>query len=57
MQTTCLDLTDLPFTPRSGDTVYVMGGPGDAVTAQDLASWWDSIPYEVICLLGKNKKD
>lgn len=57
MQTTCLDLTDLPFTPRSGDTVYVMGGPGDAVTAQDLASWWDSIPYEVTCLLGKNKKD
>lgn len=57
MQTTCLDLTDLPFKPQSGDTVYVMGGPGNAVTAQDLAEWWGSIPYEVLCLLGKNTRD
>ena len=32
MQTTCLDLTDLPFTPAPGDSVYVLGGPGHAVS-------------------------
>ncbi|WP_458400285.1 alanine racemase [Mailhella sp.] len=57
MQTTCLDLTDLPSTPLPGDDVYVMGGPGNAVTAQDLATWWGTIPYEVTCLLGKNSRD
>ena len=60
MQMTCIDLTPLldkkghlPVKP--GDDVYVLGGPGDAVTAQDLAGWWDTIPYEVTCLLGKNR--
>ena len=57
MQTTCLDLTDLPFEPKVGDRVYVMGGPGDAVSAQELADWWNTIPYEVICLLGKNTRE
>ncbi len=57
MQSTCLDLTDLPIPPKAGDMVHVMGGPGDAVTAQDLAAWWGTIPYEVICLLGKNTRD
>ena len=57
MQMTCVDLTDLPCPPVPGDDVWVMGGPGDAVTAQDLAGWWDTIPYEVICLLGKNRRD
>ena len=57
MQTTCLDLTDLPFTPQPGDIVHVMGGPGHAVTAQELADWWGTIPYEVLCLLGKNSRD
>ena len=56
MQTTCLDLTDLPSTPKTGDTVYVMGGPGHTVTAQDIAKWWGTIPYEVICTLGKNSR-
>lgn len=56
MQSTCLDLTDLPVVPKAGDLVHVMGGPGDAVTAQDLANWWGTIPYEVICLLGKNTR-
>jgi alanine racemase len=56
MQTTCLDLTDLPCPPKTGDTVYVMGGPGNAVTAQDIAGWWSTIPYEVICALGKNSR-
>lgn len=56
MQMTCVDLSDLPYTPAIGDTVYILGGPGHAVSAQDIASWWGTIPYEVTCLLGKNKK-
>ncbi|MBR3881329.1 MAG: alanine racemase [Mailhella sp.] len=56
MQMTCVDLTDLPFTPKAGDMVHVLGGPGHAVSAQELADWWGTIPYEVICLLGKNSR-
>ncbi len=62
MQMTCLDLTALvdkngllPVKP--GDAVHVLGGGGDAVTAQDIALWWNTIPYEVTCLLGKNRTD
>ena len=42
-----------PFFHLSG----VEGGPGHAVTAQELADWWGTIPYEVLCLLGKNSRD
>lgn len=59
MQMTCLDLTSLladGLPVKAGEEVYILGGPGDAVTAQDLANWWDTIPYEVTCLLGKNRK-
>ncbi len=60
MQMTCVDLTSLlaggKLPVKAGDEVYALGGPGDAVTAQDLALWWTTIPYEVTCLLGKNTK-
>lgn len=57
MQMTCVDLTDLPTPPVPGDTAYVLGGPGNGVSAQELAGWWGTIPYEVTCLLGKNKME
>lgn len=57
MQMTCVDLTDLPVPPAPGDEVYILGGPGNAVSAQELADWWGTIPYEVTCLLGKNRID
>lgn len=57
MQMTCVDLTDLPRIPAPGDAVYILGGPGNAVSAQDIAAWWDTIPYEVTCLFGKNKPE
>ena len=57
MQMTCVDLTDLPTLPKPGDTVHILGGPGDAVTAQELADWWGTIPYEVTCLMGKNRTE
>ena len=55
MQMTCVDRTDLPEPPAPGDLAYILGGPGNAVCAQELAEWWGTIPYEVTCLLGKNK--
>ena len=57
MQMTCVDLTDLPCPPAPGDVVHILGGPGNAVSAQELAGWWGTIPYEVTCLLGKNRRD
>ncbi len=57
MQMTCVDLTGLPDLPKVGDRAWIMGGEGDAVTAQDLADWWNTIPYEVLCLLGKNPRE
>ena len=56
MQMTCVDLTDLPILPRPGDLAWILGGSGNAVSAQDLAGWWGTIPYEVLCLLGKNHR-
>ena len=44
---------DLPVRP--GDEAFILGGPGHAVTAGELAEWWGTIPYEVTCLLGKNR--
>ena len=57
MQMTCVDLTELPAPPSPGDRAYVLGGPGNAVSAQEIADWWGTIPYEVTCLLGKNKTE
>lgn len=57
MQMTCIDLSGLPEPPQAGDDVYVLGGPGNAITIQELADWWGTIPYEVICLFGKLRTD
>ena len=58
MQRTCLDITGFPekgVNVRPGDEAFILGGPGHAVTAGELAEWWGTIPYEVTCLLGKNR--
>lgn len=58
MQMTCLDITGFPkkgVNVRPGDEAFILGGPGHAVTAGELAEWWGTIPYEVTCLLGKNR--
>ncbi len=54
MQMTCLDLSSLPFIPAKGEDAFALGGPGNAVTAQEMAQWWGTIPYEVTCALGGN---
>jgi alanine racemase len=56
MQMTGVDVTDIPET-RAGDRAFLLGGPGQAVTPEELAGWWGTIPYEVFCLLGLNPKE
>lgn len=56
MQMTALDVSAVPDT-RMGDMVWLMGGPFDAaLSVQDLACSWDTIPYEAMCLLGYNTR-
>jgi len=56
MQLTAVDVTALPHTV-AGDTAWILGGSGaGAITANDLAQWWGTIPYEVFCLLGLNRR-
>ena len=44
-----VDVTDLPFDVNPGDSVTLMGRSGDAVIdAWDLATWADTIPYEIL---------
>ena len=50
-----LDVSGVPET-RAGDLAWVLGGPAEAgerpVDAQELARLLDTIPYEVLCLMG-----
>jgi len=54
MQLTAVDVSGLPDV-APGDEIYLLGGQGaEAITADDLAEWWGTIPYEVFCLFGLN---
>jgi len=49
MQLTAVDVSGLPDV-APGDEIYLLGGQGaEAITADDLAEWWGTIPYEVFC--------
>lgn len=60
MQMTAVDVTDIlgegtEVTP--GDRAWLLGGPGDGtISPEDLAGWWETITYEVFCLLGMNQR-
>jgi alanine racemase len=56
MQLTAVDVTDIPgVTP--GDSAFLLGGAGDeSILPEELAAWWGTIPYEVFCLLGMNRR-
>jgi alanine racemase len=42
---------------KFGDSVYLLGGEGEGrISAEDLAGWWQTITYEVFCLLGMNPR-
>lgn len=57
MQLTAVDVTGLPAV-HPGDVIHLLGGDGPgAVSADELALWWGTIPYEVFCLLGLNPRE
>ncbi len=57
MQMTAVDVSHLASV-APGDSVYILGGGGrKAVTPEELAGWWGTIPYEVFCLLGQNQRE
>ncbi|WP_321405085.1 alanine racemase [Maridesulfovibrio sp.] len=42
---------------KFGDTAYLLGGEGEGrISAEDLAGWWQTITYEIFCLLGMNPR-
>ena len=42
---------------KFGDNAYLLGGEGAGrISAEDLAGWWQTITYEVFCLLGMNPR-
>lgn len=54
MDMTMVDLTDLPNAPVRGDDVVLVGTQGsESITFHDLASWSDTIAYEVMCGISK----
>lgn len=56
MQMTMIDVTNVPEA-RPGDRAYILGGEGqEAIRPEELAKWWGTIPYEVFCLLGLNRR-
>jgi alanine racemase len=55
MQLTAVDPGNVSLAP--GDFVTLLGAEGEAsITADEMASWWGSISYEVFCLLGQNPR-
>ena len=53
MNLTLADVTDIPGEVRQGDEVVLLGRQGEEeITADEIASWMETISYEVLCLLG-----
>ncbi|MDR3073646.1 MAG: alanine racemase [Deltaproteobacteria bacterium] len=56
MQMHIVDVSHVPEA-AAGDEAHLLGGTGPgAVSAAELAAGWGSIPYEVFCALGKNRR-
>lgn len=57
MQLTAADVGAAPDV-APGDEAFLLGGEGEsAIRPEELADWWDSIPYEAFCILGLNKRE
>ena len=53
MNLTLVDVTDIEREVSRGDEAVLMGRQGDElITADEIASWMDTISYEVLCLFG-----
>lgn len=61
MQMTIIDVTKIPET-EIGDIAYVLGGHDSLhkpaqISVNELATWWGTIPNEVLCILGGNSRE
>ncbi|WP_084032229.1 alanine racemase [Desulfonatronum lacustre] len=57
MQMTAVDVSHVPGV-APGDMAVLLGpDEGDAITPEELSSWWGTIPYEVFCMLGMNPRE
>jgi len=52
MDLTIVDVTDIPAAQVGDDAVLIGGTGGAAISAQDLADWADTIPYEILSTIG-----
>lgn len=53
MNLTLADITDIEGEVKQGDEAVLLGRQGtEIITADELASWMNTISYEVLCLLG-----
>ena len=49
-----IDVTDIEGDIKTGDEVVLLGRQGDReITARELAGYMGTIPYEVVCIIGK----
>ena len=56
MDYACVDVTDVPGA-SIGDVATLLGRDGDgAIRVEELAAWADTIPYEILCGLGRRVK-
>ena len=53
MQMHIVDVSHVPDVAY-GDKAHILGG---AISMEDIAEDWETIPYEVFCLLGKNTRE
>lgn len=57
MQMTGVDISALPPGGPESNTAWILGGPhANGVAASELATLWDTIPYEIFCQLGNNNR-
>jgi alanine racemase len=53
MDLTLVDVSEIPGV-QVADEVVLLGKQGaEEITAADMAGWIESIPYEVLCSIGK----
>jgi alanine racemase len=56
MQLCIVDVTGVNGA-RPGINATLLGGEGPrAIRSEELAGWWETIPYEIFCMLGLNRK-
>lgn len=53
MDLTMLDVTDIPEAEVGGRVTLLGEEEGAAISIEEMACWMETIPYEVICLLGR----